>query len=754
MVGKVAPMPSQLLQKVKDSENVACDYTNNNHRTSSNDTNYNYTDSVKRKYFGQQQKEEPAMTDPTHILLPKEGLASEPVSVSNNHISPKNGNKTKSQSDDNSDDDENDKNDENDSDSDTDTDTENDDNNLHLFVDDSQSGDDGDGIPFKLLPDDYFSPASDQSGLLSSGTGIGRPNNSTDENTAPEDLLGPPPFTMYSTGAPPLTIGSSTSGPRYNNSNNNNNNNNPDSDENVVGHRSPVPIGISPMYMLSADNTPNSHQLAATIACISSDNNHNNTCGSMGSPASSRCSLSTAATLSVPKQPFLYSAIGSLEHANCNSFTKLNKRFLAPTKEFCKPGQSILIPPARTYHQAPGQQRRTNSSSSLLPALSSTDLKIIEQNENKNRNGRGTTSGASNVYGTGTDTNTNSTKKKSNSSTTSTTSSTINATNKNDRGDDDDDDRKKNYSSIPSSIPAKKISTRGRRSTTIASNTTKAKKSTKKVSYDPSTAKTNKNRKKSRKKGGGRTPVEMFRPSSDAYTPRIERKDIKFKAAENRTPVQHMSSPMGTLQRPNFRDALRRVAMILHQHIVKIESRFEQQGGGGGQCSSNSSRSGPQKKSATTDDGLFHASMRDIFNEDCYRTPTYKCHMARIPMARPGMVYGLRKVQVMYRIPSETEIYDFAQQLFQSVQLSSECSIVCLIYVERLMEIAKVPLLACTWRPIFMCALLLASKVWQDLSSWNIEFSSVYPQFSLESINKLELNFLRNVKWDLYISSR
>lgn len=122
-------------------------------------------------------------------------------------------------------------------------------------------------------------------------------------------------------------------------------------------------------------------------------------------------------------------------------------------------------------------------------------------------------------------------------------------------------------------------------------------------------------------------------------------------------------------------------------------------------------------------------------------------------MARGGMVYGMRKIQVVYAIPTETEIYDFAHQLFDSVQLSSECSIVCLIYVERLMEVANVPLMACTWRPIFMCGLLLASKVWQDLSSWNIEFSSVYPQFSLESINKLELNFLRNVKWDLYISS-
>jgi hypothetical protein len=231
-------------------------------------------------------------------------------------------------------------------------------------------------------------------------------------------------------------------------------------------------------------------------------------------------------------------------------------------------------------------------------------------------------------------------------------------------------------------------------------------------------------------------PVEMFRPSSDAYTPRIEKKSIKYRAAELRTPVQKMASPMGTLQRPNFRDALRRVAMIIHQHIVKIERRFE----------------GAEKEWG--EKGLFRASMRNTFSEANYCTPTYRCTMVRIPMARPGMVYGLKKKQRIAAIPSEEEIYEFAHQLFKSVQLSSECSIVCLIYVERLMETAKVPLLACTWRPIFMCGLLLASKVWQDLSSWNIEFASVYPQFSLESINRLELNFLREVKWDLYISSR
>jgi hypothetical protein len=44
-------------------------------------------------------------------------------------------------------------------------------------------------------------------------------------------------------------------------------------------------------------------------------------------------------------------------------------------------------------------------------------------------------------------------------------------------------------------------------------------------------------------------------------------------------------------------------------------------------------------------------------------------------------------------------------------------------------------------------------QVWQDLSSWNVEFSSVYPQFSLKCINRLEHVYLGQVKWDLYISA-
>ena len=574
------------------------------------------------------------------------------------------------------------------------------------------------GIPSKIIANNPYIPVSNQSSLSSKGGGFY--TKSTNDNASTKKIQrgdGPhtPPLTLYSNeGMPPLTLSSRASPNTPSISKDDDDSHN----HHILGY-------LSPMSGMDIDSVGQNAQTGDTLTRdLHSVSDYTQPGGSLYSTASSRGSLI--------KRPVLYSAIGSLEHANNNSLTNLNKRFLAPSKEFCQPGgilsatkQSRLIPPVRQYQHGQFGQRKSNASSSLETEMSRQNLQTSrEKDQGEIRPNKSVVGDNSGIEKPG----------------------------------------DANNPLIPAILPDNKSYSRkcpSGEQTNIGNAPTKEKTTKTKRNVEKNTNRRdsqNKNQRRGKssrkvsidasvkiKKSKPKT-VEMFRPSSDAYTPRIERKKIEYKAAEARPCVQQMSSPMGTLQRPNFRDALRRVAMIIHQHIVKIESRFEKQGGEYNR--SNSRRKG------TTDDGLFHASMRDMFHEDSYRTPTYKCNMARIPMARPGMIYGLRKIKVIYEIPSETEIYNFGHQLFKSVQLSSECSIVCLIYVERLMEVANVPLLACTWRPIFMCGLLLASKVWQDLSSWNIEFSSVYPLFSLESINKLELNFLRNVKWDLYISSR
>ena len=104
-------------------------------------------------------------------------------------------------------------------------------------------------------------------------------------------------------------------------------------------------------------------------------------------------------------------------------------------------------------------------------------------------------------------------------------------------------------------------------------------------------------------------------------------------------------------------------------------------------------------------------------------------------------------------MPVVSQIYDYMSTIFSA---ASQCGVQCreLIYIERLMEKSGVELLADNWRPILLCGLLLASKVWQDVNPWNIEFANVLSDFSLDSINRLERTFLKHLQYSLNISGK
>eukprot|EP00903_Cladosiphon_okamuranus_P013559 g12630.t1 len=262
--------------------------------------------------------------------------------------------------------------------------------------------------------------------------------------------------------------------------------------------------------------------------------------------------------------------------------------------------------------------------------------------------------------------------------------------------------------------------------------------------------------------------------------------DMKYKAPETRVPSA--VAPPSSVARPNYHDALRRVAVVVYQHIKTCQwkrqaaeerERIIAEAAGDGPPKDMKSwrRSAPSLaalrahesalwgaggRDATRWEGDqssgevngFNARMAEVFDEQHFISPTFRYNFMDAPtMALPGVMFTLRQVRSPPKTPTVDEIYEFIKTLFNKAQLSSECSLVCLIYVERLMEKAHVPLLAGTWKPVLLCGLLLASKVWQDLSSWNVEFSTVYPEYSLKSINRLELLFLGAMKWDMSISS-
>jgi len=217
-----------------------------------------------------------------------------------------------------------------------------------------------------------------------------------------------------------------------------------------------------------------------------------------------------------------------------------------------------------------------------------------------------------------------------------------------------------------------------------------------------------------------------------AHTPHVNR-DMRYVDPSQRS--NDAVAPQSSLSRPNYEDLLRRVAVVIHQHIRKCEQRR--------------SHANPEE----LESGMFHDSKLQVFSEENFATPEYVYHFVRAPIARLGFCYGIRQVKRQFDTPELKEVHDFMTTLFVKAQLSAECSIVCLIYVERLMETGNVPIMGKSWRPLLLCALLLASKVWQDLGSWNVEFTEIYPQFSLQNINKLEREFCQALSWNLYISS-
>jgi len=77
---------------------------------------------------------------------------------------------------------------------------------------------------------------------------------------------------------------------------------------------------------------------------------------------------------------------------------------------------------------------------------------------------------------------------------------------------------------------------------------------------------------------------------------------------------------------------------------------------------------------------------------------------------------------------------------------SPECCIICLIYINRLIAITGLSLHPTNWRPLVLCALLVAQKVWDDRYLSNADFAYIYPFFTTEEINKLEQRFLELVQ--------
>ena len=86
------------------------------------------------------------------------------------------------------------------------------------------------------------------------------------------------------------------------------------------------------------------------------------------------------------------------------------------------------------------------------------------------------------------------------------------------------------------------------------------------------------------------------------------------------------------------------------------------------------------------------------------------------------------------------------------MQLATECIIVSLIYLERMILLSKVEVRFSNWRALVFTSILLASKFWEDICFWNVDYVDALKLYPLRSVNRMESKFISLCHYKMYVS--
>ena len=101
----------------------------------------------------------------------------------------------------------------------------------------------------------------------------------------------------------------------------------------------------------------------------------------------------------------------------------------------------------------------------------------------------------------------------------------------------------------------------------------------------------------------------------------------------------------------------------------------------------------------------------------------------------PIFYFNFEKIRYEEEDPTELSVIEFMKFVIDNMQLATECIVICLIYIEILMSTSQIEIRNINWRPLLFTAILLASKFWEDISFWNVDFEDQLDLYPLKAIN-------------------
>ena len=84
------------------------------------------------------------------------------------------------------------------------------------------------------------------------------------------------------------------------------------------------------------------------------------------------------------------------------------------------------------------------------------------------------------------------------------------------------------------------------------------------------------------------------------------------------------------------------------------------------------------------------------------------------------------------------DVVELMRKVINQMGLATETIIISLIYLEMLMKCTKIEIRYINWKPLLFTAILLASKFWEDINFWNVDYEDHLNLYDLKAINRME----------------